>query len=111
MPHRALGFKSFFFYLVCNFKFNAVSVSKECFDLAFMWAITGLFHYGASGRQFHSHNDPWLFLTTSTSYHKHSYDRMASSATPLHEATTKKPFPHIHPRTLKTNQGTTLKGK
>ena len=35
--------------------------------------------------------------------------RIASSATPLHESTTKKPFLHIHPRTLKTNQGTTLK--
>ena len=35
--------------------------------------------------------------------------RMASSATPLHESTTKKPFLHTHTRTLKTNQGTTLK--
>ena len=30
-----------FFYL-CS-KCHAVSVSKECFDLALMWAITGLF--------------------------------------------------------------------
>ena len=90
---------------MCN-KSDAVSVSKGCFDLAFMWAITGLFHYRASGRQFHSHNDPWLFLTTPTSYHKHSYGLSGHAP---HESTTKKPFPHIHPRTLKTNQGSTLK--
>ena len=46
MPHRALGLKSFTFLVI---KSNAVLVSKECFDLAFMWAITGLLHYGASG--------------------------------------------------------------
>ena len=34
--------------------------------------------------------------------------RMAYSAPPLHESTTKKPFLHIHPCTLKTNQGTAL---
>ena len=37
----------YFFYLVCNYvvcnKCHAVSVLKEYFDLALMWAITGLF--------------------------------------------------------------------
>ena len=95
-------------YLVCNFKSNAVSVSKECFDLlvAFMWAITDLFHYGVPVTNFTRIMIPgssWPHPPPTTN------TRIASSATPLHESTTKKPFLHIHPRTLKTNQGTTLR--
>ena len=83
-----------FFYFPCNnnnFKSIAVSVSEECFDLP-VANFTRIMIPGSSW----PHPPP----TTNT--------RMASSATPLHELTTKKPFLHIHPRTLKTNQSTTL---
>ena len=48
-PHELLYF--LFFYLVCNFylvfnKSLRLIVKKECFDLALMWAITGVFFRG-----------------------------------------------------------------
>ena len=38
-------FKFAFFFLVCNKSLRLI-VKKECFDLALMWAITGVFFRG-----------------------------------------------------------------
>ena len=74
MLPRAVNITLSFF--VCNLS-NAVSVSKECFDLAFMWAITGPFHYGASGAKFTR-----ITIPGSSRPHYHN-TCVASSATPL----------------------------
>ena len=101
MPHRALGFKSFFFYFPCNLSPMRSRLAKNALILLScgqlpVFSTTVLPVANSTRIMIPGSSWPHPPPTTNT--------RMASSDTPLHESQ----FLHIHPRTLKTNQGTTL---